>query len=381
MRIGLNATCFNDRPSGANRRFFSIYGKVIRQNPEIEFFIYEAADYPAARHFSGAANVIARPTPLPSVGRIERTLRGAAFWPRTLPADRLDLFETFSLPVIIGAPCPVLLTIHDLRPIRREEPLIARLMAKAVLHHGFSAARHVIAVSETVKHEISSIRREVAVSTVYNGIDVGAFSPPDMGCRWAVPQEFLLSVGHIEPRKNFGLLVDAVALLRAQGLARPLVLVGRDGGGMATLRRRIAGQGVGDLVTIIEDADDGAMRALYERCRMVAVPSRYEGFGIPLLEAMAARRALVTSDIPVFRELTEEWGARFPVDDAKAAAVVIERVWSDAGERARLVAHGAERVKSFDIETPARRIGALYRELASASAIRPRADVKEWKRS
>ena len=202
-----------------------------------------------------------------------------------------------------------------------------------------------------------------------------------MGCRWAVPQEFLLSVGHIEPRKNFGLLVDAVALLRAQGLSRPLVLVGRDGGGMATLRRRIAGQGVGDLVTIIEDADDGAMRALYERCRMVAVPSRYEGFGIPLLEAMAARRALVTSDIPVFRELTEEWGACFPVDDAKAAAVVIERVWSDAGERTRLVAHGAERVKSFDIETPARRIGALYRELASASAIRPRADVKEWKRS
>jgi glycosyltransferase involved in cell wall biosynthesis len=383
MRIGLNATCFNDRPSGANQRFFSIYREVVRQNPEIEFLLYEAADYSAGRHFAGATNVIARPTPLPSVGRLERTLRGVPFWSPALRADGVELFETFSLPLVVGAPCPVLLTIHDLRPIRQGEPLFARLAARGVLRHGLANARHVMAVSNTVKGEIVSLRAGTTVTTVYNGIDTSPFEHPaqDVRSRWALPHEFLLSVGHIERRKNFGLLVDAVAALRDQGLVRPLVIAGRDGGALEALQRQIARQGLRDLITIIADADDAAVRGLYALCRLVVMPSRYEGFGIPLLEAMAAHRPLVTSDIPVFRELTDGKGAYFPVDDPKAAAAAIERVWSDPVERARLVAYGAERVGRFDLDSPARRIGAIYRDLARASAIRSRAAVKEWKRS
>jgi glycosyltransferase involved in cell wall biosynthesis len=383
MRIGLNATCFNDRPSGANQRFFSIYREVIRQNPGVEFLLYEPADYPVARHFSGAPNVIARPTPLPSVGRLERALRGAVFWPRALRADGVELFETFSLPLVIGAPCPVLLTIHDLRPIRADEPLFVRWMARMVLRHGFANARHVIAVSETVKAEIRTFREATPVTTVYNGIEANAFDRPveDVQSRWSLPPEFLLSVGHIEPRKNFGLLVDAVAALRGRGLVRPLVIAGRDGGALGTLRRQIAMHGLADLVTIVSDADDEAIRGLYALCRLAVMPSRYEGFGIPLLEAMAARCPLVTSDIPVFREIVGGRGAYFPVEDSETAATVIERVWNDSADRARLILQGVERVQRFDLDSPARQIGAIYRELASAAAIRSRAAAKEWKRS
>ena len=76
MRIGLNATCFNDRPSGANQRFLGIYGALVRRRPDIEFVVYEPADQRIADWFGGAPNVVARPTPIPSVGRFARLRAG-----------------------------------------------------------------------------------------------------------------------------------------------------------------------------------------------------------------------------------------------------------------------------------------------------------------
>src|SRR5687767_740598 len=97
LRVGLNATRFNDRPSGAKQRFVGIYGALIRQNPDTEFLIYEPVDCHVASWFEGAANVIARRTPIPSVGRLEAMLKGTAFWRSTIKGDRLDIFETFNL--------------------------------------------------------------------------------------------------------------------------------------------------------------------------------------------------------------------------------------------------------------------------------------------
>jgi glycosyltransferase involved in cell wall biosynthesis len=388
MRVGLNATCFNGRASGANQRFRSIYGRLIRQRPDIRFLIYEPADYRVADWFAGVPNVIARRTPLPSEGRWARMAAGLRYWPGALREDGPDLFEMFSLP-LVPAPCPTVLTIHDLRPIAIGGP-VDRMVAATVLRHAFRHADRVVAVSDAVKAEILRFRTGTAVSTIYNGVDPAAFADPGAETvaavrrRWNLPPAFVLTVGHLEARKNLPLLVDAIARLRDRGLDRPLVIVGRDGGQRGAIRRRIAAQGLGDRVTLIEEADDATVRALHVACTLVAVPSRYEGFGIGLIEAMAARRPLVTSDIPVFRELTGDRGRTFPVDDVETAAAVIERVWSDPVERARLIAEGERRVAAFGFDGPAGQLAALYEELVGrpiASAMRVRAAGNEWNRS
>ena len=385
MRIGLNATCFDARPSGANQRFRTLYGAVIRRNPSIRFLIYEPRDYPVARWFSDAANVEARRTPLPASGRVARLLCSLGYWHRAFREDRLDLFESFHLP-LIRASCPSLLTLHDLRMLRPEGGWPGRTLGRVVLRQALRSADHVITVSDSMREEILAFRPGTAISTVYNAVDAESFRLTDLAASGGsrhrdLPEAYMLTVGHLEARKNLLLLIDAVARLRDQGLDRPLVIAGRDGGMRHALIAHVAARGLGGHVRLIEDADDADIRRLYAGCRLVVVASRYEGFGIPVVEAMAARRPLVTSDIPVFGELTGGQGRHFPVDDPSAAAAAIESVWSDPREQDRLVAQGDARVDAFAVHRLADRISALYRQLSGdvprISAMRERAAATE----
>lgn len=365
MRVGLNATCFNARPSGANQRFRTLYGAVIRRNPDIRFILYEPADYPVGSWFGPVDNLEIRRTPLRSSGRVGRQWAGLCYWRRALAGEALDLFENFSLP-LVGAPCPNLLTVHDLQPIRHGNAVMARVITDMVLHHAFARADRVMVVSQAMRDDLLRFHPGTRVDVVFNGVDPSVFKRQGgkeavgIGLRRRLPDEFALAVGHFEPRKNLGLLVDAIAVLRDRGQSRPLVIVGRDGGEGKALRRRIAERQLERLITVIEDADDLEVRALYAACRLVVTPSRYEGFGIPLIEAMAARRPLAVSDIPVFRELTGGQGAYFPVDDPAAAADTMERVWTDEAERGRLIAVGLDRLGTFDVDRLADRIVSVY---------------------
>lgn len=369
MRVGLNATVFNDRPSGAKQRFIGVYGALIRQNPDWVFVVYEPSDCRVADWFDGAPNVVARQTPIASSGRFQRMWKGSAYWRQAFKTDALDVFEDFVLPMTNHPSVPSVLTIHDLRPIAHGEPWLARLAAKAVMHRAFSRADRIIAVSNAVKDEILAFHPSASVSTVYNGVDPDDFASPgaaaiaDVRERYGLAEPYVLAIGHLETRKNLGLLVEAIGALRDAGTPRPLVIVGNDGGLREAIRARIAELELASSITMIGGADDATVRALYGGCELLAFPSRYEGFGIPILEAMAAGKPMVLADTPVFRELTLGEGRYFPVDDAKAAAAAIEHVWCDLGERERQCRFGDARVRDFGFDVLASQIATIYEEL------------------
>ena len=370
MRVGLNATCFNDRPSGAKQRFVGIYGALIRRLPDVEFIVYEPADCRVGSWFDGAANVSVRRTPVPSSGRMRRVACGAVYWRKALRGDRLDLFETFHLPLVRAPDCPTILTVHDARPVLKEVPLIKRLPYGWVLRRALRQADHVVTVSDTIKGEIRAIEPSARVTTIYNGIDAARFTSVEPAAaeaicrRLGLPPDFLLAVGHLEARKNYPRLLAAIAALRDGGSAPALVIVGNDGGDRAAIEAAIDRHGLGDRVRILSGVSDAELAALYDSCRMVVFPSYYEGFGIPVLEAMAARRPLVLSDIPVFRELTEGRGAYFPLGDSDAMAKVLADMLSDRERQRAWIEYGAGRVRDFAFPNLAAQIGQLYRGLA-----------------
>ncbi len=327
---------------------------MIRRNPQHEFVVYEPADHRIADWFAGSPNVTARRTPLRSVGRVGRLLAGLRYWRHAWNVDSLDLFESFSLPLFV-APCRTLLTIHDLRHLQAAGP-VERATAAIILRHALRHVDRVIAVSGVVGDEIAAFHPGVRVSVVHNGVDPRWFvsdGAPDTDA-------FALAVGHIEARKNLSVLIAAIARLRDRGTRCRLVIAGRDGGMLGALRAQIAALDLGGLVRIVMDADDAGVRTLYAACTLVVVPSAHEGFGIALIEAMAARRPLVTSDIAVFREVTQGQGQYFAVDDPADAAAAIERVWTDPVERARLVACGDVRLRDFDFDRLADQVATLY---------------------
>ena len=100
MKIGLNATCINDKPTGARQRLLGIYGELIKSLPEAEFVVYEPLDCRVGDWFGKAPNLSVRRSPLPSEGRSRKFINGLNYWHNALYKERLDIFEGLNLPLI-----------------------------------------------------------------------------------------------------------------------------------------------------------------------------------------------------------------------------------------------------------------------------------------
>ncbi len=370
MKIGLNATCFNDRPSGARQRFVGIYGELVRRLPDAEFVVYEPEDCRVGAWFKGAPNVFARRTPLPSEGRTWKLLNGLRYWRSALQNERFDLFEIFSLPVAKSPTGRNLLTIHDLRILHDRRASLRHVAYKAFIGKHLRSAEHVIAVSESVKKEILDFFPGTRISVIYNGLDTREF---DHVCeadlrvfenKHRLPKNYALAVGHFEKRKNYLRLVDAFAQLRDRGRILPLVIIGNDNGEWKRVEEKIEAAKLRNSVTTLSGLSDLEVRCAYKLCSLFVFPSSYEGFGIPILEAMAAHRPIVLSDLSVFREITEDKGIYFPHDNIEAMAFAIEKVLFSSSETARLVEYGKGRIEAFSFKNSAAQLEILYNSLS-----------------
>ena len=370
MRVGLNATCFNDRPSGAKQRFVGIYSELVKRLPDSEFIVYEPADSPVGDWFDGAPNVSTRRAPVPSEGRARKFINGLRYWGSTLASEGFDIFEQFNLPLVKSPNGRTLLTIHDIRGLHPEAGALERAVFRSVVGRSLRMADHVVTVSEAMKEEILSFFPGIPISVIHNGLDAHSFNRVSASellafrQKFLLPEEFILSVGHIERRKNYLRLVEAIARLRDRGRSCPLVIVGNNSGERNSIRERILSSNLESHVKILSGLSDLEVRCAYKLCNLFVFPSSYEGFGIPILEAMAAGRPMVLSDIPVFREITQDSGIYFPHDDVESMAHAIEDVLSSSSERKHLVDYGNARVQAFSFHGLAAQVETLYRSLS-----------------
>lgn len=343
-----------------------IFGSLIRQLPLAEFVIFEPKDCRVATWFGGAANVFARQTPLPSEDRIRRYVLGHLYWRSVFAAERFDIFENLHLPLVKAPTGRTIFTIHDIRELHPGGGVINGFMLRRVLSRAFRDADHTITVSETVKREILELFPEAKISVIYNGLDAkefSAFSEQDLvefRKRLNVPEPFALAVGHLERRKNYLQLIDAFARLHANECRCSLVIIGNDSGERRAIEDRVVSKNLTGIVQVLSGLSDAQVHCAYQLCRLFVFPSRYEGFGIPLLEAMAAGKPMVVSDIPVFREITQGQGAYFDPNSSDSMASAIESVLSSPEQQAALIAYGEQRVRDFGFEELAAKMASLY---------------------
>lgn len=300
---------------------------------------------------------------------MSKFLKGIGYWRMALPKESFDLFECFNLPLVSAPTGQTLLTIHDIRGLYSEHGELENGVYKTVLSRAISRSDHVITVSETLKQDILKVFPKTSISVIYNGLDVAPFvtiSDSDLQtvrCMYGLPENFVLTVGHLELRKNYLRLIDAMARLRDRGCSYSLIIVGNDSGERQAIEERIEAVKLTSTVKFLSGLSDFEVRCIYRLCSLFVFASSYEGFGIPILEAMAAERPMVLSDIPVFREITQDKGVYFPHYDAEAMAVAIETVLSSESESTRLVDYGKERVKEFSFESLSGQLASLYKEL------------------
>jgi glycosyltransferase involved in cell wall biosynthesis len=365
LKVALNATCFNDRPSGAKQRFLGIYRNLAIRMPWVQFVIFEPADCHMESWFSDISNIQTRRTPIPSEGRFGKLLHASRFWSQALAHERFSLFEGFHLPLPKAQAGKTVLTVHDIRSSHADSSWLGRIAFSHAFGRALQNADLVVTVSEAMKKEIQRHCDDTPIYVIPNGLEtIYSKRPTDSVTqafrrKFDLAETFILAVGHLERRKNYLKLIDAIAYLRSGGLLSHLVIIGNDSGERALLEARIAEHKLNDQIVILSGLSDVEVRCAYELCSLFVFPSTYEGFGIPILEAMAADRPIALADIPVFCEITEGRSAYFSPEDPQEMARTIERVLRSSHEQARLIKYGQERVRSYTYEN----IGAQYEQL------------------
>jgi glycosyltransferase involved in cell wall biosynthesis len=278
-------------------------------------------------------------------GRLSSVARDAVWYPLGLPR-RARAADVLHCTTFRGPPrtkTPTVLTVHDLALLRTPEafPRWHRLYGKAGLRQVLRAADAVVAVSQFTKDELSALAGipPERVRVVPNGVDP-VFTPHGP----AAEGGYVLAVATLEPRKNLARAVEGARLAGAE-------------------LRVVGARGWGDVAVAgwVGEVPDTELATLYRGARCVLYPSLYEGFGIPVLEAMACGTPVVTSRGTATEEVAG--GAAVLVDPLDPAAIAAGIAEAES-RRGELVPLGLARAAEFTWERAADAVEALWRGLA-----------------
>ncbi len=273
----------------------------------------------------------------------------------------------------VRAGLPTVVTIHDLLPFRfpRSFRTWHRTYTRIVLPRVARAARAVITVSDASRRDVVELLgvAEDRVTVVPNGVDpVFAPVPPESDAaqdarrRLGLPGDFVLAVGAIEPRKNLARLLRAIRALRSRPATADIRLI--HAGPEAWLSDDLPGLvrelDLSDTVRFLGYVSAGDLATLFSLARVFVYPSLGEGFGIPVVEAMACGCPVVTSNVSSLPEVAG--GAAALVDPASVEEIAdaVGALWRDEARRRDLAARGRVRAAAFTWERTARETAAVY---------------------
>lgn len=337
LRIGIDARTLVVQKTGIGRYVHEVGKALIAAGQDLVFYWPEPAAVPdgleRAMHRHGGFR-----------GAAGRIVWSATALPRQAIGDRLDVFwgPAHRLPFGLPRRIPAVVTIHDLvwlahpGTMRRRGLLAERLLMPGALRR----ADRIVAVSEATRNEIAARFPALAGKTVTVHPGVPALATP--GSPSARPREaepYALFVGTIEPRKNLARLLQALALLRQEKVFDGrLVVVGGSGWRQSGIGALVDELGLGGTVRFAGYVSDLELADLYAGARFLAMPSLYEGFGFPIIEANRFGLPVLTSNVSSMPEVAG--AAAYLVDplDVRSIADGFFRLWSDEAHRSRLAA-------------------------------------------
>jgi glycosyltransferase involved in cell wall biosynthesis len=289
------------------------------------------------------------------------------FWKDLLAENDCGLWVTDTLPVPRGLDVRTCLTVHDLRFLESRKYVSTGryMLLRGFMGRSLGRADSVVAVSRWTSDQIMehySVPSD-KVSVIRNGIDTDALNDSSM-VDISVEPPFILSVGHLEARKNFEVLIRALPVLISSWDGK-LVIVGKDQGSQASIIRTARESGVHKRMILKSDVSHGELAGLYRSCEVVVCPSRYEGFGITLLEGMAAGTPVVASRIPPHVEVAGDAALYADPDEPEQFTEEILKVIQSNDLSEDLIRRGRERVADYSWDQPARELASLYRKLLS----------------
>ncbi|MFH1569283.1 MAG: glycosyltransferase family 1 protein [Gemmatimonadota bacterium] len=371
MRVCLDARALRGAVTGLGTYARQLIGHLAALDRETDYVVLLRSDYPG----SVASQPNFREVRVPYSIFTARNILAGARVINPLGADVYHaLFHFVPLGLRAGS---VVTTLLDLiwveHPRLAYEDGVRRWLkcgiARPLVRHAVLRADRVIAISNATRDAAAARYHLPAArfTTIHLGVDAAFFRPPALDC---VPPEcrgrrFIFTLSNTLPYKNGGRLVAAFARLVPEYPDLHLLVAGR-GEGYAGLRRRCAGLGVTDRVTFAEQLTFDQVHACFGAAAFFAFPSLVEGFGLPILEAMASGCPVLTSDRSAPAEVAGTAAELVDPTDVGAIAAGMRHLLDRPEHRLHLAARGRRRAAAFTWERAAAPTLEVYRQLAPA---------------
>lgn len=374
MRVGLDLHTLSGLMQGSRTYMANLAARLPRAAPDIDFVYYvsDPSAAPIRELAAGVDNVILCPIPKGRFGRL--------VWPFPARLRReVDVYHCqYIAPFVPCVPCVI--TLHDILHETLPQYFPRGLQSLMRLAYPQSARRAamVLTISRFSRDAIVS-RYKVSpdrIAFAHLGVDP-AFSPVTDTCallamrqRLGIPVgPYILFVGRIEPRKNLPGLVAAYRLVRQRlgGSAPALVLAGGRDVLFTIFHDKVRHDGGGEGIVFAGSVAQGDLPALYSGATALAYPSFGEGFGLPVIEAMACGAPVVTTTAPAVPEVAGDAALLVDPTDVAGLADALCLVATDAGLASRLAAKGLERARNFCWEAAVNLALVAYRRAASGA--------------
>jgi glycosyltransferase involved in cell wall biosynthesis len=274
-------------------------------------------------------------------------------------------------------PCASVVTFHDMTFFLYPElhTRAKRLFFPLAIRASARRADALIAVSESTRQDVI---RGLGISpekilTTQSGVDP-VFRPINdtvakgkIAEKYDLPERFILYVGLIEPRKNLPMLISAFKRLIDSGEDYKLVLVGRYGWMYEELLKQINNLDLEGMIHFTGYVSQEDLPLVYNLSSLFVYPTIYEGFGLPVLEAMACGVPVITTDVSSLPEIVGEAGMLVPVNDVKALYGAMIEVLRDEDLRRKMINKGIQRAAKFTWEQTAKLTFQVYQQVMRTS--------------
>lgn len=369
--IAIDYTPAYEQRAGIGRYVRELVAALAQSDMKTEYRLFASGISKSDQIVSIGENFQWRTTPLPSLWLSRLWHRLSVPLPVEFIVGSVDLFHStdFVLPPTRSSTVSVL-TVHDLSFVRVPDSASPRLKSylDSVVPCSVRCASHVLADSEATKSDLISLYNVPVekVSVLLSGVNQqfkqvlvrGVMTTRSKYGLGSSP--YILSIGTVQPRKNYGRLIQALARLRSQGYDLNLVIAGGKGWLENDIYKTLRASHMEAYVKFIGFADDADLPALYSGAICFAFPSLYEGFGLPVLEAMACGTPVITSNISSLPEVAGDAALVVDPYDVEAITHALKRVIDDSALRDRLIKAGLARAQQFTWEKSAAELMRIY---------------------
>jgi glycosyltransferase involved in cell wall biosynthesis len=371
MNIGLNAHLLTSqagyRSAGINGYIYNLLRALPDVDPELTYTVFAGNQANPPAH----PRLHVRRFPWHTEHPLRRILWEQIIQPAALLRVRPDVIHSLAFVSPVLNPIPSVVTVYDLSFVHYPEmlPPTRRMYLRLFTRWSCRQARRVIAISESTARDLAQTfhlspeKIDVAVPGVgdqYKPLpeaDIAAFRQ-----RKGLPEHFLLFVGTLEPRKNLPMLLRAYAQLPAlDRAAAPLVLAGGKGWMYEEIYRTIEANNLGDTVYLPGYLPADELPLWYNAAAAFVYPSVFEGFGLPVVEAMACGTPVIVSNVSSLPEAAGDCGISLDPDDVNGWALALSDAIHNADWRADAGARGQARSAQFTWASTAAKTAASYR--------------------